>query len=89
MSPEARQEAKDRASSFRATSPSASEGRSRLNSRYPLTETLSSVDARVVAEYWPGELADLYKAKAVLDNLNGRFGAGAVRRLAAKLTARG
>ena len=54
-----------------------------------LTETLSSVDARVVAEYWPGELADLYKAKAVLDNLNGRFGAGAVRRLAAKLTARG
>ena len=63
--------------------------RQRLVGLVALTETLSSVDARVVAEYWPGELADLYRAKAVLDNLNGRFGAGAVRRLAAKLTARG
>ena len=42
----------------------------------------------LVAEYWPGDTAELRRFKALMDSLNERFGAGAVRRLARRLGVR-
>ena len=53
-----------------------------------IAETLDDIDPGVLAGYWPGEVSELFKMKAVLDGLNERFGAGAVRRLARKLSER-
>ena len=53
-----------------------------------IAETLDDIDPGVLAGYWPGEVSELFKMKAVLDGLNERFGAGAVRRLAKKLSER-
>lgn len=50
-----------------------------------LSEAMRDIDSGVLAEYWPGEVSELFKMKAVLDSLNERYGAGAVRRLAKKL----
>lgn len=53
-----------------------------------LAESLGDIDSAVLAEYWPGEVGELFRFKAALDGLNERFGAGAVRRFAKSLQAR-
>ena len=50
-----------------------------------LTGVMDAVGEDVLAEYWPGEAGGVLKLKGMLDTLNERFGAGAVRRLAKRL----
>ncbi len=47
-----------------------------------ITDTLDSVGEDVILEYWPGDADGIKKMKVLLDSLNERYGAGAVRRLA-------
>lgn len=53
-----------------------------------LTGVMDAVGEEILAEYWPGEAGGIIKMKNMLDTLNERFGAGAVRRLAKRLLGR-
>lgn len=50
-----------------------------------LAGVMDDVGEELLAEYWPGNVRDLRRFKAVMDSLNERYGAGAIRRLARKL----
>ena len=49
---------------------------------------MDAVGEEILTEYWPGEAGGIIKMKNMLDTLNERFGAGAVRRLAKRLLGR-
>ena len=53
-----------------------------------LALVMDDIGEEAMAEYWPGDTAELRRFKALMDSLNERFGAGAVRRLARRLGVR-
>lgn len=53
-----------------------------------LALVMDDIGEEAMAEYWPGDTAELRRFKALMDSLNERFGAGAVRRLAGRLGVR-
>ena len=50
-----------------------------------LAGVMDDIGESLLCAYWPGDPGDLVRFKAVLDSLNERFGAGAVRRLGKRL----
>ncbi len=53
-----------------------------------LAGVMDDVGEGLLCEYWPGDIADLLRFKALMDSLNEKYGAGAVRRLASALLER-
>ena len=50
-----------------------------------LASVMDDIGAEALCEYWPGNVQELLKFKALMSRLNDRFGTGAVRRLAGRL----
>ena len=50
-----------------------------------LASVMDDIGAEALCEYWPGNVQELLRFKALMIRLNDRFGTGAVRRLAGRL----